>query len=74
MIQNEKDSYSLFIVVIKQSCSAQEEIESWEIALIAVIASVIGLAIIFLLIVLLVPKLREKIFPFKSTNKKIRDL
>jgi len=61
------DSDSLYIIFTKlSSCNEPEkqtQMEEWKIGLI-IIGIVLGVAIIFILIVLLVPFLRRKIFPY----------
>jgi len=61
---NEENSYSFYIIFEKQpDCGAKESqntIPSWEIALI-IVGSVVGVALIFIIIVLIVPSLRRKI-------------
>jgi len=71
------NSYTLYIVFIKQpSCEEKENetpIASWIIILI-VIGSVLGLVIIFIVIVLLIPSLREKILPYRESRDKRQEV
>jgi len=67
----EENSYTLSIVFIKQpDCISNNETpnDSWKIILIIVVSSVVGLALIFIAIILIVPSLRKKIFPHKRKN------
>jgi len=63
-LKNEENSYTLSIIFIKQpDCLSNNETpdESWKIVLI-IVGSIVGLALIFILIVLIVPSFRSKIF------------
>jgi len=70
-LKNEEDSFSLYIIFIKQpECLTKNESpdESWKIILI-IVGSVVGVALIFIVIVLIVPSCRKKIFPYKQRKQ-----
>jgi len=72
-LNSTEDSYSLYVVLIKQPCLTTNENpdETWKISLI-IIGSVVGVALIFLVIVLAVPPLRKKNISFRK--KEIREI
>jgi len=71
-LETKEDSFSLYIVFIKQpECLLNNEtpFESWKIILI-IVGSLVGVALIFIVIVLIVPSFRKKIFPFRDKEKR----
>jgi len=71
-LKSEQDSNSLYIILIAQPNCLSNIVppnDSWKIVLI-IIGSVVGVALIFVLIVLIVPPLRHKIFPFEKKRYK----
>jgi len=76
-VKNEINDYSLTVVFNKVDCETiqqnQHSNETWIILLIA-IASVVGIAIIFIIIALVIPSLRTKIFPYRYRTPKISNI
>jgi len=78
ILKNEMDSYSLFIIFVKQTeseCATKESqntITWWEITII-VVGSVVGVALIFIVLVLAIPALRNQIFPHKDKRKRRKE-
>jgi len=74
-----QDSNSLFILIIKSpACSSSTEgnnsnnLQTWQIIIIVIVASVIGIAIIFLSIIFSVPKFRYAILKNQGIRKELK--
>jgi len=67
ILTHEENEYSIVVALTKESdCNNPGSLEAWEIALIVVG----GLVLIFIAIVLLIPPIRNKIFPFEKIRLK----
>jgi len=71
ILKSEEDTYSLYIIFTKlQDCSPKEsenQLPLW-IIIVIIVGSVVGLALIFIIIVLIVPKFRKAIFPYQRES------
>jgi len=72
LITSTSDDSSLFFASQVTTCDTNNTLETWQIAVIIVVASVIFLGIVFITIVLLVPKLKNVIFPSHKIRENIK--
>jgi len=66
------NSYSLYIAFATvPNCleSEQQNIQEWIIALIIIVSAIVGLALIFVILSLVIPSLRRKIYPHQEKTK-----